>query len=128
MNKARHEDPEIADEYDFSNAVRGKYYERFKDGFTVRIVSDEEDRRHQARLATKHGKPGMGQSQITRSKEIMGGTPVFAGTRIPVEILFEYIESDEGLTGFLEQYPGVSREQAIAVLDEAKQGLLAEPA
>lgn len=38
----------------------------------------------------------MQQSQITRSKDIKGGTPVFAGTRVPVEILFEYIESDEG--------------------------------
>lgn len=70
----------------------------------------------------------MRQSQISRSKDIKGGTPVFAGTRVPIEILFEYIESDEGLAGFLEQYPGVSREQAIAVLDEAKDELLAEPA
>jgi uncharacterized protein (DUF433 family) len=53
---------------------------------------------------------------------------VFAGTRVPVEILFEYLESNEGLAGFLEQYPGVSREQAIAVLKEAKEVLLAEPA
>lgn len=124
-SRARHDDDEIPDEIDFSGGVRGKYYERFKDGYTVRIVTDEEDRRRQARLAAEHGRPDMGQSQITRSQDVMGGTPVFAGTRVPVEILFEYIESDEGLAGFLEQYPGVSREQAVAVLDEAKQGLLA---
>jgi len=41
MSKARREDPEIADEYDFSNAVRGKYAEQMKDGYTVQIVSDE---------------------------------------------------------------------------------------
>jgi len=51
MKKARHDDPEIADEYDFSNAVRGKHSERMKDGFTVRVVSDEADRRRQARRA-----------------------------------------------------------------------------
>ena len=47
MSEARHDDPEIADEYDFSNAVRGKYAERMKDGYTVRIVSDEKDRLRQ---------------------------------------------------------------------------------
>jgi hypothetical protein len=51
MSKARREDPEIADEYDFSNAVRGKYAEQMKDGYTVQIVSDEEDRLRRARLA-----------------------------------------------------------------------------
>ena len=53
MNKARHEDPDIADEYDFSDAVRGKHAARMKDGFTVRIVSDEEDQRRQRRPATE---------------------------------------------------------------------------
>jgi len=47
MSTARREDPEIADEYDFSNAVRGTYAERMKDGYTVRIVSDEKDRLRQ---------------------------------------------------------------------------------
>ena len=49
--RARHHDDEIPDEIDFSGGVRGKYYERFKDGFSVRIVSDEEDRLRQARLS-----------------------------------------------------------------------------
>ena len=51
MSEARHDDPEIADEYNFSNAVRGKYAEQMKDGYTVQIVSDEEDRLRRARLA-----------------------------------------------------------------------------
>jgi len=50
MNSARHEDPDIADEYDLSNALRGEHAERMKDGFTTRVVSDEEDRLRQARL------------------------------------------------------------------------------
>lgn len=60
------------------------------------------------------------RSQIVRDPDIKGGVPVFAGTRVPIEILFEYIESAEGLDGFLAQYPGVSHEQAVAVIEEAK--------
>jgi len=51
---------------------------------------------------------------------------VQSGTRVPVEILFDYLESDGGIGEFLEQHPTVTREQAIAVLEEAKQGLLSE--
>jgi len=53
MTKVRHEDPDIADEYDLTNAVRGEHAGRMKNGFTVRIVSDEEDQRRQARLIEK---------------------------------------------------------------------------
>lgn len=67
------------------------------------------------------------QSQIVRDPDIKGGTPVFAGTRVPIDILFDYIESDEGLEGFLAQYPGVSRAQAISVIDEAKELVTAAP-
>lgn len=111
MDKARRDDPDIADEYDFSRAAPNPYADRMRDGSSVRRVSDEDDRR---RL----------ESQVSRTKDIQGGTPVFAGTRVPIEILFDYIQHD-GLTEFLKQHPTVTRAQAIAVLEEAKRGLLA---
>ncbi|HEV7924191.1 MAG TPA: DUF433 domain-containing protein [Verrucomicrobiae bacterium] len=57
--------------------------------------------------------------------EIMSGEPCFAGTRVPVRALLDYIEGDETLEAFLEQYPTVSRKQAVAFLEQASQRLLA---
>ena len=65
----------------------------------------------------------MGQA-ITRDPEIMHGTPVFRGTRVPVQTLFDYLEGGETLEGFLEGFPTVSRELALQTLEEAKQLLL----
>lgn len=56
--------------------------------------------------------------------EILGGTPVFVGTRVPVQSLFDYLEGGETLDEFLHQFPAVKREQAIAVLDFARDSLL----
>jgi uncharacterized protein (DUF433 family) len=56
---------------------------------------------------------------------IMSGEPCFAGTRVPVRALLDYIEGDETLEAFLEQYPTVSRKQAVAFLEQASQRLLA---
>jgi uncharacterized protein (DUF433 family) len=53
--------------------------------------------------------------------EIMHGTPCFAGTRVPVKILFDYLADNRSLDFFLEQYPTVEKEQAIAVLDQAEK-------
>ena len=53
---------------------------------------------------------------ITINPHILGGTPVFAGTRVPVRILFEYIETGETLAEFLDEFPSVSRELAQGVL------------
>jgi len=53
---------------------------------------------------------------ITSSPKRLGGTPVFAGTRVPVRILFEYVEAGDTLEEFLRQYPDVTREHAVAVL------------
>lgn len=50
----------------------------------------------------------------------MGGAVVFAGTRVPVETLFDYLEEGETIDDFLEGFPGVTREQVIAVLEEAR--------
>ncbi len=57
--------------------------------------------------------------------EIMGGTPVFTGTRVPVQTLLDYLEGGETIDEFLDGFPGVSREQAIAFLELAKEALLA---
>jgi uncharacterized protein (DUF433 family) len=65
-------------------------------------------------------------SAIQSDPEIMGGAPVFAGTRVPVRSLFDYLEGGEGLEDFLRQFPSVKREQVIAVLDLARDTLLAD--
>ncbi len=57
--------------------------------------------------------------------EIMGGTPVFTGTRVPVQTLLDYLEGGDTIDEFLDGFPGVSREQAIAFLELAKEALLA---
>lgn len=57
--------------------------------------------------------------------EIMGGTPVFQGTRVPVQTLLDYLEGGEPLDEFLDGFPSVSREQAVAFLEMAKDALLA---
>ncbi len=56
--------------------------------------------------------------------EKLGGTPVFRGTRVPIQNLYDSLESGESVEQFLEQYPTVSREQLIAVLEESKERLL----
>jgi uncharacterized protein (DUF433 family) len=63
---------------------------------------------------------------ITRDPEIMHGTPVFRGTRVPVQTLFDYLEGGERLEEFLDGFPTVSRELALQALEEAKQLLLAQ--
>lgn len=55
----------------------------------------------------------------------MSGTPCFVGTRVPVKSLFDYLEAGDSLEKFLEQFPTVSRETAIAVLEESRRALLA---
>ena len=65
------------------------------------------------------------QQAITRDPEIMHGTPVFRGTRVPVQTLFDYLEGGETLEDFLEGFPTVPRELALHALEEAKQLLLA---
>jgi uncharacterized protein (DUF433 family) len=64
-------------------------------------------------------------SVIVQDPDIHSGEPVFRGTRVPFQILLDYLEGGETLDEFLEQYPGVSREQAIAALEEAKALILA---
>jgi uncharacterized protein (DUF433 family) len=63
-------------------------------------------------------------SVVHSDPEIMGGTPVFRGTRVPFQTLIDYIEADHPLADFLDDFPSVSREQAIAALGQAKEAVL----
>ena len=63
---------------------------------------------------------------INRSDDILGGTPVFAGTRVPVQTLFDYLEEGDSLDEFLDDFPSVTREHAIKVLEKMKETFLAQ--
>ena len=60
---------------------------------------------------------------ITSDPEIMSGTPVFVGTRVPFQTLLDYLEAGQPLSEFLEDFPTVSRERAITALEQAKDAL-----
>jgi len=62
---------------------------------------------------------------VVRDPDVMRGMPVFRGTRVPVQALFDYIEGGDTLEDFLEGFPTVSRELAVQVLEEAKELQLA---
>jgi len=65
------------------------------------------------------------ESVIMQDPEILSGQPVFRGTRVPFQALLDYLEGGDTLDEFLEQYPGVTRKQAISALEEAKALVLA---
>lgn len=65
-------------------------------------------------------------SVIEVNPEKVSGRPVFAGTRVPVENLFDYLEGGDGLEDFLEGFPPLTREQAIAVLEMGEKSLIKE--
>ena len=69
---------------------------------------------------------GVPEPLITTSPERLSGTPVFATTRVPVQTLIDYLEAGDSLEAFLGDFPSVSREHAIAVLELAKSALLAK--
>ena len=61
---------------------------------------------------------------VVSDPQIMGGTPCFAGTRVPIQTFIDYIEGGETLSEFVDDFPTVTREQAIAFLEEAKERML----
>ena len=63
---------------------------------------------------------------IQRSPKILGGTPVFAGTRVPIRILIDYLKAGDDVERFLDDFPTVKREQVTGVLEIARELLLAE--
>jgi uncharacterized protein (DUF433 family) len=64
---------------------------------------------------------------INADREIMGGTPVFSGTRVPIQTLFDYIEGEETIDGFLEDFPSVKKDQVIELLEQLKDQALKNP-
>ena len=68
----------------------------------------------------------MNYGAINIDPETMGGTPVFTGTRVPIQTLFDYIEGGEDLAEFLDDYPTVTKDAAIQVLEMAKRTLTTE--
>lgn len=62
----------------------------------------------------------MTETVISKDTDILGGTPVFSGTRVPVRILMEYLEAGDSLDEFLDNHPTVSRGQAVEVLNQAE--------
>ena len=69
--------------------------------------------------------PNVSVEVISSSPDVMGGAAVFAGTRVPIATLIEYLEGGESIDDFLEGFPSVSREQVIAFLEATKASLLA---
>ena len=61
---------------------------------------------------------------ISSDPNVLGGTPVFAGTRVPVQTLLDYLEAGESIDDFLEGFPSVTREQVISFLEMAKDRLI----
>jgi uncharacterized protein (DUF433 family) len=66
----------------------------------------------------------MKQPLVSRNPNVMGGAPVFCGTRVPVQTLLDYLEAGESIDAFLEGFPSVTRAQVIAFLEEAKDRLV----
>ena len=66
----------------------------------------------------------MKQPVVSRNPDIMGGTAVFFGTRVPVQTLLDYLEAGESIDEFLTGFPSVTREQVIAFLEQAKDRLV----
>jgi uncharacterized protein (DUF433 family) len=67
----------------------------------------------------------MGRSIVTCAPDVMSGTPVFAGTRVPVQSLIDYLEGGETIDDFLDGFPTVTRDQVLAFLEEAKARIVA---
>ena len=68
----------------------------------------------------------MSQTVVQIDPEIQGGTPVFAGTRVPLKNLFDYLEAGESLESFLQDFPSVARDVAVAALEQARLALAAD--
>lgn len=66
------------------------------------------------------------QELIVSSPDVLGGTPVFIGTRVPVKNLTDYLEAGDTLDEFLDDFPSVTREQAVEFIEHAKEALLAQ--
>ena len=68
----------------------------------------------------------MNTTIIVRDPEVMGGTPVFRGTRVPLQNLIDYLKGGSSIEEFLDDFPTVSREDALAVIEQANELILAQ--
>ena len=68
----------------------------------------------------------MNYKAVSIDKEVLGGTPVFTGTRVPIQTLFDYLEGGDSLEEFLDDYPSVTKANAVEVLEMAKQTVTTE--
>jgi len=79
-------------------------------------------------LPIEHGgryrQPFMKKHIVSNNLEIMGGTPVFKGTRVPIQTLIDYLEEGENINGFLAGFPTVTHKQVIDLLEKAKEKIL----
>ena len=104
-----------------------------EDGGSQMAKAADSERRHgillcKSRLAGGVALPetaGVSQSVVKVDPEIMSGAPCFAGTRVPIQNLIDYLEGGDSIEEFLDGFPSVSREQVIAFLEEAKTLVLA---
>ena len=69
----------------------------------------------------------MARVVVHSDPEILGGTPVFVGTRVPIKNLFDFLEAGDSLDRFLDSFPSVTREQAVAALELAREALASDP-
>ncbi len=67
-------------------------------------------------------------SIISKSPEIMGGSPVFVGTRVPIQTFFEYLKAGDSIDDFLDGFPTVTKEQIMTLLEEIRQQIIEEVA
>jgi uncharacterized protein (DUF433 family) len=68
----------------------------------------------------------MKSQHVVIDPDVLGGAPVFAGTRVPVRVLFEHLEAGDPLDVFLADFPSVSRDMAVAVLEQARAALVTD--
>ena len=66
----------------------------------------------------------MKQHIVSCTADVMGGAPVFSGTRVPIQTLLDYLEAGESIDDFLQGFPSVTRDQVVAFLEEAKDRLI----
>ena len=81
-----------------------------------------------ARTGAERNLPMMSKAIVSRSPDVLGGTPVFAGTRVPIQTLIDYLEGGESIDDFLKGFPTVTRDQVIAFLEEARTRVVAASA
>lgn len=103
--RLRFEKDAMRPEYDFIEGVPGKQAANYVAGAETRLT---------------RSKP-----VIHADPDILGGTPVFVGTRVPFQALMDYIEAGHPLSDFLDDFPTVTRKQALTALEQAKKALLA---